>query len=364
MATAPKKKNTKNVDIYNPFGGVSLTELTFFTKRMALMLNSGIAIIEALSIARQGTTGKLKKVLGTIIPSVTSGHPFGQTLGNYPHDFSPMFISTIRAGEQSGNLAESLEFLSKQLDKERILRSKIKGAMLYPTIVLTAAGILGAAMAYLVLPKITPLFSALRIELPLSTRLLIFVSTLLKDHGAIVLPSLAFCIIGIIFVLRQKFSQPLIHWITLKIPLIGKMNHYANLSRFCRNLGTLLKSGINIDEALEITQTTVSNYYYRRALAQIARQSSGTQVSENLKNYPELFPNIIVQMIHVGEQSGNLDDTLLYLADYYDEEVDGLANQLPSILEPVMLLGIGLVVAFLAIAIMTPIFKATGGIRQ
>ena len=257
MKSAPKSLAAK--EIHNPLAKVSLTDLVFFMKRMAMMLNSGLDIVEALRISHESASGKLKSVLGQISQSVTSGTALSAAFASHPKVFSPMVINSIRAGEQSGNLPESLETVAEQLNKERLLKSKIRDAMLYPAIVLIAATILGAVMAFFILPKITPLFESLRIDLPLSTRILIGVANLFSENGPIALIVIFGGIAGIIWLLRQPFTNTFTHKLILKIPAIGKMTFSANLARFSNNLDKILANNLKIDENNKITSHTVDN---------------------------------------------------------------------------------------------------------
>lgn len=344
-------------------GGVGLTAKAVTAKHLAVMLKSGLSITEALSVARDSADGKLSRVLANILKSVESGHTLSSSLAEYPKVFSGFFVNAVYAGETSGTLSESLENVAEQLEKEKELIGKVRGAMIYPAIVLVVAVILGAVMSFMVLPKIIPLFEGLKADLPFSTRMLIKFSRFMEERGEIALVSLALFIILTSWLARRKFTQPFTHHLLLHTPIAKKISRNVNLARFCRTLGMLLKSGVTIDSALHITAETTRNYYYRRALEQISRDvGRGAKLSESLERVGHIFPPLVTRMIKVGEESGRYEETLFYLANFYEVEVDSATKSLSAAIEPALLLVMGLAVGFLAISIITPIYDITGRI--
>ncbi|MCD4694165.1 type II secretion system F family protein [bacterium] len=357
------KKNILNINI--EIGGTGLTQKALFAKNLSVMLKSGLTISESLVIALDSAKGKFRKIIKGILKSVESGHSLSEAFSFYPKVFSGLFVNITNSGEASGNLDESMENISAQLEKEKELISKVKGALVYPVIILIASIILGGAMVFFVLPKITPLFEGLNVELPTSTRFLIWFSNFVQNYYLTLFFGLIFFFIFMFWFFRQKFIKPITHWLLLRIPVVSHVSRGTNLSRFCRSLATLLKSGLNIDEAFDITRGTLNNFYYKRAVVKAGDGiSRGGKISENLAYYKHLFPNIVIKMIKVGEESGRLEETLNYLANYYEAEVDNSTKSLSVVIEPVLLLGIGLVVGFLAISIITPIYSITGGIKN
>ena len=363
-----KKNNKKKKSIFElnvSIGGTGLTQRALFAKHLSVMLKAGLTITDALKISADSAQGSLKKILSGVLKSTTAGHSLSESFALYPKFFSGLFISATQAGESSGTLEENLENVAKQLEKEKELVAKIKGAMLYPIVVLVAAFILGLGVAFFILPKITPLFEGMRMELPAATRGLIWFSNLIQNHGIYLIIGIVVVIVVIAWLVRQKFSHPFTHWLFLHLPVIKKISKNTNLARFCLTLGTLLKSGLNIDEAMQITQTTVGNYYYVRALTAInSRVRKGTKLSKNLEQYKDLFPVMVSRMIKVGEESGGLEETLLYLANFYEVEVETSTKSLSTIIEPILLIVIGLIVGFLALSIITPIYNITGNVSR
>ncbi len=259
-----EKKSWLKIEIN--FGGVSLIQKAVFAKHLAIMLKAGLPITEALDIAQDSASGKFKKIIKEISGSVETGRSLSTSFARYPNVFSPFFINTTHTGELSGSLRESLENIAIQLEKEKNLAVKIKGAMLYPTIVLIAASILGIVLVFVILPKIVPLFKGLRVELPATTRALIAFSTIVQNYGSYFFFGLVSFIIFIGWLIKQEFSKPVTHWLLLNTPIVKNITYNAKLSEFSRTLGMLLKSGVNIDKALEISKDTIGNYYYCQAL--------------------------------------------------------------------------------------------------
>ncbi|MDA2936196.1 type II secretion system F family protein [Patescibacteria group bacterium AH-259-L05] len=358
-----KKKSLFEKEI--AIGGVTLTHKAIFARHLSVMLKAGLTIIEALEIAKDSTTGKFKKILSQVMHSVRSGRSFTESLKDHGRVFSGLFVNAVYAGEQSGTLEKNLGNIAKQLEKERELVSKIKGAMLYPIVVLIAAFILGMVISFLILPKIIPLFEGLGTELPATTKALIWFSHFVQAHGLILFIAIIILVIALTWVIRQKWSRPVTHLLLLNTPVIGKLVKNTNLARFSRILATLIRSGINIDEAIHITKDTVGNYYYQRALDDVSKRvGKGTELSENFDEFDHLFPTLVVKMIKVGEKSGKLEEVLFYVAEFYETEVDTSVKSLSTAIEPILLIGIGLIVGFLALSIITPIYKITGGIAR
>ncbi|MEK7453102.1 MAG: type II secretion system F family protein [Patescibacteria group bacterium] len=358
-----KRKGFLEMDI--SILGVNLGEKVIFSKHLAVMLRSGMPITEAFDISIDATQGKLKKILKGIRLSIQAGHSLSDSFANYPKTFSELFINVTRAGEKSGTLVENLENIAEELRKEKELISKIKGALLYPIIVLIATFALGMVLAFVVLPKITPLFEGLKIDLPATTRSLIWLSNVIQDHGFYIFWGIVAFFIFIAWLIRQEFSKPVTHLIMIRVPILRTLIRNANLARFSRTLGMLIKSGVNIDEALNITKATMGNYYFRRAIGNVAhRASMGVKLTDGLEESSDLFPKLFTRMVHVGEESGKFEDTLFYLATLYEAEVDTSTKSLSTALEPMLLIFIGLVVGFLALSIITPIYNVTGNIKR
>jgi type IV pilus assembly protein PilC len=363
--SSSKERSTRNTGVGIFFGRVGFEQKVLFAKHLSIMLRSGLTITEAIEITQDASHGAFTRVLKSVLSSVTAGNTLSNALAEHPRVFSDLFVNVIRAGEISGTLDENLENLATELQKEKDLRNKVMGALLYPVIILVATIVLGLTLSFIVLPKIIPLFEGLRVDLPLSTKALIAFSRFVEENTITLLLSLIIGITVFVWSIQQKFSQPITHWMLMKTPIVSRVVKGANLARTALTLGLLLKSGFNTDEALETTARTVTNFYFRRALMHASvRIRAGTTLAENLEKHPSLFPRVVTRMIRVGEESGRLPETCFYLSEFYESDVDTATKSLSTAVEPILLLVIGGMVGFLALSIITPIYDITGNLRK
>lgn len=358
-----KKGKKFSLDYEFNIGRVTLTQKAFFVKNLSVMVASGLGIVEALSISADATSGRLKPILKSVVKSVESGRSLSESLQQYPKVFPAFMISAIYAGEESGTLEENLLQISIQIKKEKELVEKVKGAMIYPLVILVAGLVLGLFVSFYILPKILPLFEGFGEELPFSTRALIAFSSWIEVYRDVIPLAIVGIFIFLSWFFRQSFTFPYTHKLFLRLPIIKSISMGVNIAKFSRTLGTLLASGINIDEALSITSNAVGNYYYKTSIQSITtRVKKGQTLADSIEQYEELYPRITARMIKVGEESGKLDETLIYIASFYEEEVDNATKKLSTALEPILLVAIGFAVGFLALAIITPIYNITGSI--
>lgn len=349
--------------ISNLFRRVSLLEKALFAKHLAVMLKSGITLSEALTILAEQSRGSLKKIIEQLLTNVRSGHTLAEGLEKFSNVFSPVFINLIKTGEASGTLERNLNHLANQLEKEITMRKKVRGATMYPTLVLAVTFGLGFAIAIFVLPRLKQVFAGLKLDLPLTTRILLAVAGFFEHFGLQTILGLIILIFFLSWLWRQKFIKPYTHYFLLHLPFIGPIVKNMYLARFTRTLGTLLNSGLPIIEALKITKQATENILYQRSVDNIIYNvGAGKNIANSLTNH-FLYPKIAVRIIEIGERTGNLGGSLLYLAEFYETEVDHIAANLSTILEPVLLIIIGLVVGFVAISIISPIYQITASLE-
>jgi len=322
---------------------------------------------ESLRIIQKQVHGKLRNILPDIISKVEGGKALNVALSDHKNVFDPLFINMVKVGEKSGTLNESLRYLSLQLTKDSRLTAKIKSASLYPTIVLITAVIVGGGVSYFILPKLTKLFVSFGSKLPLSTRILLAISDNLQHYGIYWLAGLIGAVILFLLLMRIYPFRWLWHQLTLRVPIAGNLIKNLNLSRMSLTLGTLMKSSVAIDEALEITKDTVSSIPYQLAIKRILNEvSKGKNIAEGMDLADpriRLFPSTFRALIEVGEKTGTLYDSLLFTAEFYEEEVDSITKNLATSLEPILLILIAIVVGFVAIAIVTPMYSILGVIK-
>lgn len=343
--------------------GISLTDKTLLTKHMTVMLRSGLTITESVDIAADQATGNMKKVLTDIRNGISSGKSFSAGLAKYPRVFSPLYVNIVDVGEKSGTLVESLEQLSVQLEKQNELRSKIFQALLYPVIVLFAVVLVGGGISVFVLPRLTSLFAVFQGEIPLATQVLLVIVDLLADYGFFFFPALFVIFILFLIAIRIEAVKPIWHALLVRIPIVAPITKNVNLAQFSRNLGTLLKSGLPITQSLNIVANATANRAYQKKIRKVLKGiEQGKSMNAVMSKMDTLFPKITTRMINIGEKSGKLDEVLLYLAEFYENEVDKSSKTLQTTLEPILLIVIGLVVGFVMIAIITPIYELTSTI--
>lgn len=346
-------------------GGIDASQKAIVAKQLAVTIEAGLPILEAIAISRDSSQGRMKRILTEIMESVSTGHTLADSFARQPKYFSKLFVNSIYAGEESGTLAEAFRGLAVQMTKEKELIGKIRGALVYPLFVLLTAIILGMSISLFVLPKITPLFEGLNVKLPFTTVIIIEFSKFVQVYGYYLFPGIIALIFFTFWVWRQKWAKPFTDVLVLNLPVVKHISRGSNIVQFCRALATLLKSGLNVTQALEVAHDSVTNFYYRKALKSVAeRVAKGTSINDNLEQHQSLFPLLVTRMIKVGEESGKLEETLFYLADYFDNEVDTATKNLSTSIEPILLLSIGGIVAFLALSIITPIYEITGKIGR
>jgi len=338
-----------------------------FTKYLAEMLKSGIPLVEAISTAKeQSKNTYFRKILVQIEESVKNGQSLHKSLSKFPDVFGSLYVSLIKVGEESGNLESNLGYLATQIKKSYEFRKKVQGAMLYPGIILATTIIAGGGLAIFVLPQLVDLFKSLGTNLPLSTKILLGIAQIMKDYGILIfISAISIFILGGVL-LQSSFIKPKWHKFLLALPGIGVLLQNIQLTNLNRNLGLMLKSGITLVPALKTEYEATDNLVYKSYIKRLINAvETGRSLSDEMRMHRFHFlPAIMTKMIGVGEKTGKLDETLLYLGDFFEEEVDETTKNLSTIIEPVLLLVIGLVVGFVALAIISPIYELTGSIKK
>jgi type IV pilus assembly protein PilC len=344
------------------FASISSVDIMFFVRNLAITVKAGLSIVEAFEILVKDTKNKLmKKILEGVQAMVQNGQPLSVAFSAYKDSFPPIFIGMIKAGEVSGQLDKNLSDLAKYLSKEYALRGKIKGALTYPIILLVASAVVVALMLMFVLPKLTASFAASGVALPWITQVFLFISNILTWNyiADVVVVS------GIIFFFsyfrNTKIGKRLFFFIASRLPVANDLIKKIALVRFTRTLGNLLGSGLSVVDSLSIASESVNNQDFTDAIDKAIEDiKSGIPISESLNKYPKLFPNLLMSLIVVGERTGSLQEILITFADFYDEEVDNTLKELTSVLEPALLLIMGLMIGAIAVSIILPIYQLIG----
>lgn len=349
------------------FNNVGFVEKLIFTKHLAVMIKSGIVIADAIEIIRDQTQNPaFKKVLSEILKDIDNGQSLEKALSRHPKIFDPLFTNLIRVGEESGTLEDNLVYLADQLRKSYEFKKKIIGALLYPAIVLTAALVVGIGISLFVFPQLIELFKSLDVELPITTQILLITATITRDYGVFILIGLIIFIILLRLITRLPSVKGKWHAFLLSLPVIGIFIQNIHLATMCRNLGIMLKSGMPITSALQTEAQATTNLVYKRYLLQLLKGlEKGKSVAEELKSAKFKFmPIMVIKMVEVGEKAGNLDENLVYLGNFFEDDVDNYSRNFATIIEPIVLLMIGLLVAFVALAVISPIYQLTGSIKR
>lgn len=361
------QRKTRQIDLnkyFNSFRKISLKEKIFFTKNLSVMLKAGLSLGQALhALAEQTSNPKFKKILKEVEEKVKKGQSFADSLKDYPKTFSQLFVSMIKSGETAGNLEDVLKQLHKQMSRDHELISKIKGAMIYPIIVVSAMIGIGTAMVIFVIPKFITIFEEVEAELPLPTRILIYLSNFITNNGFFILLGLIILISMLIYFFRTPRGKRILHQIFLSLPIVSTIVKKVNLARFTRTLSSLLKTSIPIVDAFKIASDVLSNVYYKEALNSAGEKiKKGEPVAKCLAEYPKLFSAVVVQMASVGEESGSLDAVLEELANFYEDEMDQTMKNLPNIIEPILMLLLGAGVGAMAVAVLMPMYSLSQSI--
>ena len=348
------------------FQHISDQEKVDLAKNLALMLRSGVPLNEALtSLEKQSHRRLTRRILQQLRTDIEAGMPLSQAFEKHGSFFGNVFINLIRTGEKSGTLEENLRFLSAWLEEDYTLRQEICAATLYPKIVLCVSFLIGGGLSYYVLPRFIPLFSKLNVNLPPITRVLLASSLFLQKWGLWVVIGLLAAAAGYAALLRISSVRRVVHRIILHMPVFGRMMQQYQLAIASQLFYTLMKSGVPISETLLIVGNACTSMVYQDAFTHIqTRIVTGTPLSEAFAAYPRLFPSHMLTMITVGEKSGTLDVVSGSLAEHYMKEVLVTAKKLPTVLEPLLLIAIALVVGFIAVAVILPIYQITQGLTR
>lgn len=330
-----------------------------FVHNLTIMVKAGLSIVDGLRIlGEQVENKKLKKVIGEVKGQVEKGRQLSEALADYPQVFPPIYVSMIAAGETAGKMEEALSQVSEQMKKSNELTSHIKGAMIYPIVVLAAMGGVGIFMVVYILPKILGMFEEMNVELPLSTKVLMFVVKSVQNYGLFILLGVIAFVMFANYLVKKPAIKVKVHAFLLKLPIFGPVIKKINIARFTLTLSSLLQSAIPIIEAVRITAAVEGNVKYHDDLLAVSEAlKKGEPLSEALGRSPDRFPPMVVQMIMVGEQSGEVESMLKELANYYSDEVDNTMKNFSTIIEPVLILMLGVGVAGIAVSVIMPIYS-------
>jgi type IV pilus assembly protein PilC len=338
---------------------VKQRSLQIFSRQFATMIDAGLNVVSSLVILEQQTDDKaLAEVIREVRADVEGGMLLSQAMGKHPHVFDRLYIAMVEAGEAAGILDSVLDRVALQIEKEMKIKRRVKGAMIYPTLVMCFAFLVLAGMLMFLVPIFEDIFKDLGGELPILTKVVVAASDLFKGYWFIIFPGIGFGLWGFRRWKKTPAGRQVWDRFKLRAPAgIGKVVLKVTMARFSRTLATLVAAGVDIIKALEISGTTAGNWVVESALADVrAKVHQGVPIAQPLIEDP-VFPPLVSQMVKVGEETGELEKMLDKIADFYEDEVDASIQALTSIVEPLMMMGVGVVVGIIIIAMYMPMFK-------
>lgn len=349
------------------FGGkISVSEKAALCRFLATMIRSGMSVSEAFEIVRQENKNQtLVKILSDVTFETQRGKSISAVLEHYPQHFDKIFLTMIRVGENSGTLEKSFDYLSKQLSESHELTQKIKGSMMYPAVIVAAMIANGLLMMLFVLPRISTVFLRLDVPLPFYTKIVLNSGKFFGDNSILVIGFVIafFVVLGILFKISK--TRNMIYAFLSKLPVIKNMSKQIDIARFSKTFSTLLKNGVPIVEAMDVSSDVISDKKMRQVAKsfgeRIAKGESLTSVFNGARN---IFPSIVIQSIRAGEQSGNLEGVLEEMSVFYEKEIDFALKRFTSLLEPVLMLFIGVVVGFMVLIMIAPIYSIIGSLQS
>lgn len=358
---SPVILQAKNISFLNR---VSKKDLAIFSRQLAVMLQSRVPVVQSLkSLAIQTKNPSFKEKILKISQLVEEGNSLSEAFNTYPEVFNLFYISLMRTGEASGRISESLLYLSDHLEREYDINAQIRGAMIYPAFVIWVLGAVVLIVMFFVMPRLVDLLQQTTATPPFFTRLMIDFYAFLSRYGWALAIIFSFLILFIIYYFTTKEGRKKYDRLSLKIPFVSGFLKKIFLVRFAENISTLIGAGLSINRALKITRDTVNNDVYKRILTETEeRVSEGERISTVLVKHPDLIPPFVVQMIQVGEDTGKLDKNLMEIVNFYQKEVNRAVATFTALLEPVLIIFLGIIVAILAISILEPLYGALGTI--
>jgi len=344
------------------FKRISLKDLFLFSRQFSIMLNSKVPIVESLmTLAAQVKNLEFKEIISDIAKEVEAGSPLSKALLKYPDLFSPFYVAMVKAGEVSGKLPQSLNFLANHLEREYNLKSKIRGIMTYPALVLVVFLAIFGLMMFSILPSFENILIEREVEVPFITKAILSFSKILREKFLYFSLILGALIILIFYYLKTEEGRGLFDKISLKIPFFGEISKQSILSRFAQNLSTLVSAGLSLTEALEIVEEIVGNKEYKKAISKIKEGvKKGESISSITALYPELFPPLFTQLVLVGEKTGTLSNSLSTISNFYQSETEKSIENFLRILEPLLIIILGVLVGGLMLSVLLPLYRIIG----
>lgn len=371
VTTAPSEevktqKETKKTvsSLGGIFSGIKTIDIILAIKHLSIMLKSSLAIEDTIrALAEQAVNKNLKKVWEDILANIQSGMSLSESMEKYPKVFTKVIVSIIRAGEEGGTLEKNLLYLADYIKKDYELKKKVKGALFYPMFIMSFTMVELLGFIFIIIPKLEPFFRSVK-KVPTFTLIVLNFSKFIRDEKFLIVGVVVAVIGGLYAFFRTRAGEKVKDKISLNMPIVKNLIQQSILANFSRTLGILLDSGIPLTKALSICSETIGSETYTKILREIFdKVKAGRNLADCLADYPKYFPTTFTKLISVGEETSTLQDNLLYLHEFYTDEVNDMSNNLTTLLEPILLVFIGAMIGLLAISLVVPIFQVTGSIN-
>jgi len=338
-----------------------IREQVLFAKRLSMLMRAGMPVAQSLRMLQADSASAASAYIYTVLSAhVERGQPLSEGLAACSGVFHDLMLTMAQVGERSGTLREHLEYLAEELKRQRALRKKMLGALVYPAIVITATIIIALILTVYIFPKITPIFRSFHSKLPLPTRMVIAISSFLVHDGVWVIFGVIVLAVASGVLIRKPRIRFLYDTLILRVPLFGTLSRNYNLATLARTLGMLLRSDMDLVGALHIAAAGARNMAYKHMLEKTADEvGKGQPLSKQLLGVPRLVPPLYAQLVRAGEETGRLSDSLLYLSEMYEEDIDGATKGMATLIEPVLMIVMGSMIGFIALSIITPIYGIT-----
>ena len=364
-----EKNNNRSFDLMvflnNFFSRVGIVELILFTKNLSGMLRAGLSLSRALSVLEKQTKKQnFNKILVALSQEVNAGGTLSSGFAKFPNVFSKLFVSMTRAGEESGNLTGAISEVGANLEKAHSLTKKVRGALIYPGVILSAMIVIGVLMFAFVVPTLAKTFKELDVVLPFSTRVIVWLGNFFSNNLILTFVILILLVIVSVKLFHSKFMAKYIDFLTIRLPIIGNLTKELNTARTARTMSSLLLSGVSITRAVEITEDVVQNIYFKEVLNKVKIAiEKGSPFSAVFEENSNLYPIMMSEMTEVGEETGKLSDMLLQIALFYEEEIENKTKNLSTVIEPILMIIIGAGVGFFAISMISPLYSVLDNIK-
>jgi len=359
ISLSPVKEKTHLKKVFKFLNKVSFNDVVNFTRQLSTMVTAGLSLTDALSLLEEQAKPAMAIIISGVLRRVQGGDSLADSLAQYPKVFSPVYVALVRSGESAGVLDKILARLADNLEKQRDFKSKVKGALIYPVIVLVAMIAVAAVMMIFVLPKMMVLYEEFQADLPLPTRILMSISRLVTSFGWLFLIIIAGLVYGFLLWKKTEVGRKVYSQLFFRVPVFGDLNRGVILTEFTRTLGLLLGTGVPLIKALNIVSETTGNEIYKRDIQAAAKKvEKGFPLAVALAE-SENFPPIVSQMISVGEETGKTDQILARLSSYFAAESEQAIKGLTTAIEPLIIVMLGIGVGFLVIAVIMPIYNLT-----